>query len=114
MPVERIQEGRKPRLQERWIIAKVVCPGSLTTTLDALFTVYGPGTQCWKFGGGARATNIGWFYSQSLHVKARGGEAPASVSAEDKECSPHSAKEAEVVVKHVEDGNKTALAEFEE
>ncbi|KAL8981966.1 MAG: hypothetical protein Q9177_005419 [Variospora cf. flavescens] len=65
-----------------WVIKKneVVFPGPLTTKLDALFTVYGPGTQCWKSGG--------WFCSQSLHVKARGGEAPASVSAEDKECSP--------------------------
>ncbi|KAI4117173.1 MAG: hypothetical protein LQ338_007601 [Usnochroma carphineum] len=96
-----------------------------------LFTVYGSGTQCWKSGGGQRATSINWFHSQSRRVKARAEEAPASASAEGKECSPQffsyqtldgqdrtikvsSAQEAEIIAKHFESGNHTALAAFQD
>ncbi|KAI4087636.1 MAG: hypothetical protein LQ344_006634 [Seirophora lacunosa] len=96
-----------------------------------LFAVYGSGTQCWKSGGGSRATNANWFHSASRRVKARAEEAPASASGEGKECSPHffsyaaengeartikvnSAEEAGVIAKHFEDGNKTALADFDD
>ena len=27
------------------------------------FAVYGPGTECWKSGGGARAASVNWFHS---------------------------------------------------
>ena len=30
-----------------------------------LFSVYGPGTQCWKSGGGSRADSVNWFHSSN-------------------------------------------------
>ncbi|KAL8727673.1 MAG: hypothetical protein Q9166_005909 [cf. Caloplaca sp. 2 TL-2023] len=89
-----------------------------------LFTVYGPGTACWKSGGNSRATNLNWFYSAGSRVKPR-------AAVEGRKCSPHffsypdkegkmrevkveDAEHAEVLASQFQEGNLTALSKVEE
>ncbi|EJD41850.1 hypothetical protein AURDEDRAFT_25913, partial [Auricularia subglabra TFB-10046 SS5] len=47
------------------------------------FSVWGPGTQCWKSGGGQRAASVNWFYSPT-------GKREVNATAEA-ECKPPTA-----------------------
>ena len=113
------------RLLCRLLRALHLCSGQGYTDgrcSDYLFTVYDPGTECWKSGGSGRASSVNWFHGSSKRSAKFGDNAtecapPTSFnyvdpSGQSKSIKVGSSEAAEAIAAAYDNGKFDTLASY--